>query len=213
MIGPTVTAPRNAIQPVVKPIRLPKANCGNRALPPATGYMPPSSACVNARSITTPPPRAQEMTAAGPASDVAYNAPNNQPAPMIDPRDAKRSPNKPMSRRSVRLARSEVATSGCANSAVALTPSNMGARDLLGHGLDHGPSSSPPQLRRTCRAPGPPGAMPGHPSDYFSRLPPASESPVDAARRRRTGIRLGRDWLLARTLRRGGMARSGAVGA
>ena len=71
MIGPTVTAPRNAIQPVVKPIRLPKANRGNRALPPATGYMPPSSACVKASSITAPPPITQLMTAAGPASDEA----------------------------------------------------------------------------------------------------------------------------------------------
>ena len=44
MIGPTVTEPRKAIQPLVKPIKFPKANRGNRALPPATGYMPPSSA-------------------------------------------------------------------------------------------------------------------------------------------------------------------------
>jgi len=44
MIGPTVTAPRNAIQPLVKPIKFPKAYRGNRALPPATGYIPPSSA-------------------------------------------------------------------------------------------------------------------------------------------------------------------------
>src|SRR5213595_2698936 len=140
MIGPTVTAPRNAIQPLVKPIKFPKAYRGKRALPPATGYIPPSSAWVNARSITTPPPSTQEMTAAGPASDEAYNAPNNQPAPMIDPNDAKRSPNKPMSRRSFRAARSGLATSGCASSAVVLTPSNVTARDLLGHGPDHGPS-------------------------------------------------------------------------
>ena len=37
MIGPTVTAPRKAIQPLVKPIKLPNAYRGNRALPPATG--------------------------------------------------------------------------------------------------------------------------------------------------------------------------------
>jgi hypothetical protein len=71
MIGPTVTEPRKAIQPVVKPIRLPKAYCGKRALPPATGYMPPSSAWVRASNITAPPPSTQEMTAAGPASDEA----------------------------------------------------------------------------------------------------------------------------------------------
>src|SRR5436190_8924934 len=87
------------------------------------------------------------MTAAGPASDEAYNAPNNQPAPMIDPNDAKRSPNKPMSRRSFRAARSGLATSGCASSAVVLTPSNVTARDLLGHGPDHGPSPRLPQPR------------------------------------------------------------------
>ena len=59
------------------------------------------------------------MTEAGPASDEAYNAPNNHPAPMIDPRDAKRRPSKPISRRSFRAARSGVATNGCASSAVA----------------------------------------------------------------------------------------------
>jgi len=59
------------------------------------------------------------MTAAGPASDDAYKAPNNQPAPMIDPNDAKRSPSKPISRRSFRAARSGAAANGCASSAVA----------------------------------------------------------------------------------------------
>jgi len=59
------------------------------------------------------------MTAAGPASDEAYRAPNNQPAPMIDPKDAKRSPSKPISRRSFRAARSGAAANGCASSAVA----------------------------------------------------------------------------------------------
>jgi hypothetical protein len=71
MIGPTVTAPRNATQPLVKPVKFPNANRGNRALPPATGYMPPSSAWVKASNITAPPPSTQEMTAAGPASEDA----------------------------------------------------------------------------------------------------------------------------------------------
>src|SRR4051794_16382846 len=90
----------------------------------------------------------QEMTEAGPASDEAYNAPNNQPAPMIEPRDAKRSPNKPMSRRSVRSARSEVATIGCASSAVALTPSKYGRPRSTRACLDHGRS---PLLPQPCR--------------------------------------------------------------
>jgi hypothetical protein len=38
---------------------------------------------------------------------------------MIDPKDAKRSPSKPISRRSFRAARSGVAANGCASSAVA----------------------------------------------------------------------------------------------
>src|SRR6266511_794047 len=102
MIGPTVTVPRNATHPLVKPIRLPKAYRGKRALPPATGYIPPSSARVKERSITAPPPSNQEMTAAGPASEEAYRAPNSQPAPMIDPKETNRSPRKPTSRRSLR---------------------------------------------------------------------------------------------------------------
>src|SRR5439155_8948003 len=112
MIGPTVTAPRNATQPLVKPSKPPKANRGKRALPPATGYMPPSSAGVNARSITAAPPSNQEMTAAGPASEEAYRAPNSQPAPMIDANEANRIPREPTSRRSLRAARSGAATNG-----------------------------------------------------------------------------------------------------
>ena len=65
-----------------------------------------------ARSISAPPPITQEITAAGPASEDAYRAPNSQPAPMIDPNDANRSPKKPISRRSLRAARSGVATNG-----------------------------------------------------------------------------------------------------
>ena len=71
LIGPTVTAPRNATQPLVKPISLPNATCGNRALPPATGYAAPSSAWMSASSIIAPPPISHEMIAAGPASEAA----------------------------------------------------------------------------------------------------------------------------------------------
>ena len=80
------------------------------------------------------------MTAAGPASDEAYKAPNNQPAPMIEPNDAKRSPSKPISRRSFRAARSGVPTNGCASSAIARPLPMWPPRDSLGHGPDHGPS-------------------------------------------------------------------------
>src|SRR5215210_2369188 len=89
------------------------------------------------------------MTAAGPASDDAYKAPNNQPAPMIDPKDAKRSPSKPISRRSLRTARSGVPTNGCPSSAIA-RPFHCGRpEDLLGHGPDHGPS---PRVKQQLEA-------------------------------------------------------------
>jgi len=94
------------------------------------------------------------MTAAGPASDEAYRAPNNQPAPMIDPKDAKRSPSKPISRRSFRAVRSGVAANGGASSAVAGPLPMWPPGDLLGDGPDHGPSPRVSQpLRRLCDKP------------------------------------------------------------
>src|SRR4051812_33034880 len=95
--------------------------------------------------MTTPPPSTQEMTAAGPASDEAYNAPNNQPAPMIDPKDAKRRPRPPMSRRSFRAARSELATSGCASSAVTPDPFQSDRPRPTPAWPDHGSSPRLPQ--------------------------------------------------------------------
>ena len=43
-IGATVTACSQEKNPNEMPATLPKARCGNRAVPPATGYIPPSSA-------------------------------------------------------------------------------------------------------------------------------------------------------------------------
>ena len=37
----------------------PNAMCGNRAVPPATGNIAPSSACTNARISTATPPMIQ----------------------------------------------------------------------------------------------------------------------------------------------------------
>src|SRR5438093_11883356 len=87
------------------------------------------------------------MTAAGPASEEAYRAPNSQPAPMIDPNEANKSPRKPTSRRSLRTARSGAATNGLASSAVSppLLP-RMAARGLVGRGSDHPRSPPGPQL-------------------------------------------------------------------
>src|SRR5690349_4603307 len=99
-IGAVVTAPRNANQPPANPASDPNAYWGNRAEPPATGNMPPNSACTSASRIMAAPPRIHEMIAAGPATSDAPSAPNSQPEPMIDPTEVNNSPTKPMSRRS-----------------------------------------------------------------------------------------------------------------
>ena len=51
-IGATVTACSQEKNPNEMPATLPKARCGNRAVPPATGYIPPSSAWISARMMT-----------------------------------------------------------------------------------------------------------------------------------------------------------------
>ena len=98
-IGATVTACNHENHPNDAPAAPPNAMCGKRPVPPATGYIAPSSACTSARSMIAIPPIAQEMTAAGPAVDSAPCAPNSQPDPMIDPPDAQSSPMNPISRR------------------------------------------------------------------------------------------------------------------
>src|ERR1700729_4034702 len=70
------------------PATLPYARCGNLAVPPETGYIPPSSACTRARKMTATPPMTQPSRAIGPAACEAYSAPNSQPDPMMEFSDA-----------------------------------------------------------------------------------------------------------------------------
>ena len=77
---------------------LPNAKCGNRAVPPDTGYMPPSSACTRARMMAATPPMTQAMIAAGPAYWAANSAPNSQPEPMMELSDDQTAPMNPISR-------------------------------------------------------------------------------------------------------------------
>src|SRR5215210_6979402 len=91
-IGATVTPPSHTAHPITNHARLPNAKCGYRVDPPATGYIPPSSACTSARTIITAAPITQEINAAGPAICDAYRAPKSHPDPMIDPSDTKSSP-------------------------------------------------------------------------------------------------------------------------
>ena len=97
-IGATVTACSQEKKPNEIPAMLPNAKCGNRAVPPDTGYMPPSSACTSARMMTMTPAITQPSRAAVPAACAARNAPNSQPEPMIEVSDAQVAPMKPMSR-------------------------------------------------------------------------------------------------------------------
>jgi hypothetical protein len=91
-MGATVTAPTHTIHPVANPARFPKEKWGYRAEPPATGYMPPSSAWTSARTSITRAPSTQEIIAAGPAICDAYRAPNSQPDPITDPSQTKSNP-------------------------------------------------------------------------------------------------------------------------
>src|ERR1700743_848110 len=65
-IGATVTACSHEKKPNEMLAPSPKARCGNRAVPPATGYMPPSSACTSARIMMATAPISQAMTEAAP---------------------------------------------------------------------------------------------------------------------------------------------------
>ncbi len=67
-IGATVTAWSQEKKPNEMPAILPKAKCGNRAVPPDTGYIPPSSACTSARMMTMTPAMIQPSRAAVPAA-------------------------------------------------------------------------------------------------------------------------------------------------
>ena len=55
-MGATVIACSQEKKPNEVPATLPNAKCGNLAVPPATGYIAPSSACTSARTMTQAPP-------------------------------------------------------------------------------------------------------------------------------------------------------------
>src|SRR5919108_4332554 len=99
-IGATVAAWSHENHPNEAPTAPPNATCGNRAVPPATGYMAPSSAWTSASIRIAIAPMTHEMIAAGPAVASAPCAPNSQPEPMIEPPEAHRRPMNPISRRS-----------------------------------------------------------------------------------------------------------------
>ena len=98
-IGATVTACSQEKKPNEMPAMLPNAKCGNLAVPPETGYIPPSSACTRARMTTMTPAMTQPSKAAVPAACAANNEPNSQPEPMIEVSDAQVAPISPISRR------------------------------------------------------------------------------------------------------------------
>src|SRR5216683_8076634 len=97
-IGATVIACTQEKKPNEMPATLPNAKCGNLAVPPDTGYIPPSSACTSARMMTATPPMTQPSRAAVPAACAANSEPNSQPEPMIEVSDAQVAPIRPISR-------------------------------------------------------------------------------------------------------------------
>ena len=54
-----MTACSHEKKPNEMPATLPYARCGNLAVPPAIGYIAPSSACSSARMMTQTPPMSQ----------------------------------------------------------------------------------------------------------------------------------------------------------
>src|SRR6266516_156814 len=97
-IGAIVTACSHAAQPAVKPASAPNAKYGNRAVPPATGYADPSSAWINANTISIAAASTHDSSDAGPAVSAANSAPSSHPDPMIDPSETNISPQKPTDR-------------------------------------------------------------------------------------------------------------------
>src|SRR5579875_570178 len=69
--GATVTAWSHEKKPKAVPAVPPKAKWGNRAVPPDTGNMAPSSAWQRARMMMATPPMSQPISAAGPAATDA----------------------------------------------------------------------------------------------------------------------------------------------
>src|SRR5487761_1854879 len=97
-IGATQTACTHEKKPNEMPATLPNAKCGNLAVPPATGYIPPSSAWTSARMITATPPMTQPKMAAVPAACAANSEANSHPEPMIEVSDDQMAPISPISR-------------------------------------------------------------------------------------------------------------------
>ena len=56
-------------------------------MPPATGYVAPSSAYTRASVASIAAASTHEMIDAGPAVSAAVSAPSSQPEPMIEPSD------------------------------------------------------------------------------------------------------------------------------
>ncbi len=98
-IGATVSACTHEKKPNEMPATLPYAKCGKRAVPPATGYIAPSSAWTRARMMTATPAMTQPSSAAVPAAAAASQAPNSQPEPMMEVSEAQVAPISPISRR------------------------------------------------------------------------------------------------------------------
>src|SRR6266700_7948152 len=104
------------------PATLPKAKCGNRAVPPATGYMPPSSAWTRARTMIAAPPMTQARRAEVPAEYAPFHEPNSQPEPMSEVIDAQVAPISPISR--LRPTSAGLVTGGVTDSVAMFEPSS-----------------------------------------------------------------------------------------
>src|ERR1700727_3432694 len=98
-IGATVPACTQEKKPNEMPATLPNAKCGNLAVPPATGYIPPSSAWTRARTMTMTPAMPQASNAAVPAAWTANSEPNSHPDPISDVSEDQIAPTRPTSRR------------------------------------------------------------------------------------------------------------------
>src|SRR6185437_17127133 len=96
-IGATVIAWTQEKKPNEVPATLPNAKCGNLAVPPDTGYMPPSSAWTRARMMMQAPAITQASRAAVPVEYAPFHEPNSQPDPMIEVTDAQQAPMNPIS--------------------------------------------------------------------------------------------------------------------
>src|SRR5215467_9059745 len=93
-----VTACTQEKKPNEMPATLPNAKWGNLAVPPATGYIAPSSAWTSARTMIAMPARIQAMIAPVPVEYAAFHDANSQPEPMIEVSADQVAPINPISR-------------------------------------------------------------------------------------------------------------------